>query len=79
LGCFVKYQLAVDAWVYISLGLLFWSIGLPVCFCANTMLYFCCGSVYNLKSGIVMPPALDFFAQNCFDYLRSFVKFRWGG
>jgi hypothetical protein len=23
LGCFVKYQLAVDAWVYISLGLLF--------------------------------------------------------
>jgi hypothetical protein len=28
---------------------------------------------YNLKSGIVMPPTLDFFAKNYFGNPRSFV------
>jgi hypothetical protein len=43
------------------LDLLFSSIGLPVCFCAITMLGFLYGSV------------VSFFAQKCFGYLRSFV------
>jgi hypothetical protein len=58
---FVKNQLAIVAWIYVWV---FCSIGLHVCFCANTMLFlllWLCN--ISLKSDIVIPSALDFLLR----------------
>jgi hypothetical protein len=52
------------------LDLLFYSIDLHICFCSATLLVLL---VYNLKSGIVIPSALLFFAHECFGYSEFFI------
>jgi hypothetical protein len=55
LGSFVKDQLAIGEWVFYSD-----SFSLPVCFCANTMVFFVVILLlYSLKLDIVILPALD--------------------
>jgi hypothetical protein len=54
------WRLVICRCVGLCLGLLFWFTGLPVCFCANTMLFFLLRLCeYSLKSVILVPPALE--------------------
>jgi hypothetical protein len=70
--CFAKNQMAIPVWAYFcvfySMPLIYMSVFVPVpcrsCYYALQ---------YNLKSGIVTPPALPFFAQDCVSYSESIL------
>jgi hypothetical protein len=59
--------------VGLCLDLLFWSIGLSVCFCANTMLFLLLWLCSIVWVGYCDASSIGLFAQNCFGYSRSFV------
>jgi hypothetical protein len=71
---YIYTYVCVCVCVYLCLDLLFWSIELPICFCANTMLFlFCYGSVVYFEVRYCDVSSIVHFAQNCFGYSRSFV------
>jgi hypothetical protein len=70
---FTKNQLPVRC-IDLYLGLQFTSVYQYVCFCANIILCFITIALkYNLKSGMVIPPANYFIVQYYSSYLDIFV------
>jgi hypothetical protein len=59
--------------VDLCLDLIFWSIGLLVCFCANTMLFLLLWLCSIVWSQVLWCFQHWTFSQNDFGYLRSFV------
>jgi hypothetical protein len=75
-GCLYRIFWALcqnHSYVCSYLGLLFWSIGLHICFCVSTMLFLlpCLCSI--IWSQVLWSSSIILFAQHCLGYSMSFV------